>query len=79
MQRTGKTGKLDNIHDRKEHDFRYAIDSIKIHNKQGWLLEASFKKGINKIIGWYLKNCSWLEEIVSRECKNYYEKMYFNQ
>lgn len=69
---------ITHVGDCKDHDMRYAIDSIKIHNELGWLSETMFEDGIKKTIQWYLYNCEWWETIISGEYQNYYDKMYSN-
>ena len=44
--------------DRPGHDFRYAIDSSKLHRELGWKASRDFKKNIEKTVSWYLKNSS---------------------
>jgi dTDP-glucose 4,6-dehydratase len=51
------------VADRPGHDFRYAIDSSKIHNELGWKPKYTFETGIRKTIVWYLENESWWREI----------------
>lgn len=41
--------------DRVGHDFRYAINAIKIRNELGWKPEASFDESIKKTVEWYVK------------------------
>jgi dTDP-glucose 4,6-dehydratase len=42
------------VKDRAGHDFRYAIDAIKIENELGWKADENFETGIEKTIDWYL-------------------------
>ena len=44
--------------DRPGHDFRYAIDSSKLHRELGWKASRDFKKNIEKTVSWYLKHSS---------------------
>ncbi|WP_312353862.1 dTDP-glucose 4,6-dehydratase [Aminipila sp.] len=67
------------VADRAGHDLRYAIDPTKIHNELGWLPTTTFDDGIKKTIQWYLENKQWLENIISGEDQQYYEKMYSNK
>lgn len=67
------------VTDRKGHDQRYAIDPTKIHNELGWLPDTCFDDGIAKTIQWYLDNDAWLQNIISGEYKEYYDKMYSNR
>ena len=64
------------VTDRKGHDMRYAIDSVKIQNELGWVPETKFADGIKSTVKWYLEHRDWWEEIVSGEYQYYYEKMY---
>ena len=43
------------VSDRPGHDFRYAIDSIKINNQLGWKASLNFKENIEKTVFWYIK------------------------
>ncbi len=67
---------ITHVKDRKGHDKRYGINPEKIHSELGWLPETKFEDGIVKTIKWYLDNKEWLENIVSGEYENYYNKMY---
>ncbi|SES84918.1 dTDP-glucose 4,6-dehydratase [Natronincola peptidivorans] len=76
--RKGKISKklITYVEDRKGHDRRYAIDSIKIKDHLGWVPTIGFEEGMAKKIQWYLDNRDWLENIVSGEYAVYYKKMY---
>lgn len=62
--------------DRPGHDRRYAIDNTKITTQLGWEPSYTFEQGMKETIEWYLDNTIWIENIVSRDYVNYYEKMY---
>jgi dTDP-glucose 4,6-dehydratase len=64
------------VKDRPGHDRRYAIDNTKITSQLGWKPAYTFDKGIKETIAWYLNNTEWMENIVSGDYTNYYEKMY---
>ena len=51
------------VTDRPGHDFRYAIDSSKIHDDLNWKPKENFSSGIDKTIKWYIKNESWWSAI----------------
>ncbi|GAA5415777.1 dTDP-glucose 4,6-dehydratase [Paraliobacillus ryukyuensis] len=73
----GKTEKLIKfVKDRPGHDKRYAIDNTKITTELGWEPVFTFEQGIKETIKWYLENIEWMENIVSGDYKNYYNKMY---
>ena len=73
----GKTENLIKyVKDRPGHDRRYAIDNTKITTELGWKPDYTFEQGIKETIQWYLENTEWIENIVSGDYANYYEKMY---
>lgn len=64
------------VKDRPGHDRRYAIDNTKITTQLGWTPAYTFEKGMQETIEWYLDNTRWIENIVSGDYVEYYEKMY---
>jgi len=64
------------VKDRPGHDRRYAIDNTKITTQLGWEPAYTFEQGMRETIEWYLKNTEWIENIVSGDYVNYYDKMY---
>lgn len=64
------------VKDRAGHDMRYAIDSTKISKELGWKPSLQFEEGIEKTIDWYLENKEWLENIISGDYQEYYNKQY---
>jgi dTDP-glucose 4,6-dehydratase len=80
VKELGKSEKLITfVTDRPGHDRRYAIDPSKIRRELGWEPTTLFDQGIKMTIRWYLDNKAWLENIISGEYQNYYEKMYSNR
>lgn len=75
-------GKSDNlikyVKDRPGHDRRYAIDNTKITTELGWKPVYTFEQGMKETIQWYLDNTDWIENIISGDYANYYNKMYCN-
>ncbi|HJL93076.1 MAG TPA: dTDP-glucose 4,6-dehydratase [Woeseiaceae bacterium] len=53
------------IKDRPGHDFRYAIESSKIHKNLQWKPAETFQSGLEKTVQWYIKNISWLKNTKS--------------
>lgn len=64
------------VKDRPGHDRRYAIDNTKISTQLGWKPAYAFEQGMQETIEWYLNNTEWIDNIVSGDYVNYYEKMY---
>ena len=64
------------VTDRPGHDFRYAIDSNKLHDDLGWKPSLQFEEGLSKTIDWYLENQAWVENVVSGAYQDYYQNQY---
>ena len=64
------------VKDRPGHDRRYAIDNTKITTELGWEPEYTFEQGMKETIQWYLENTDWIDNIISGDYANYYDKMY---
>jgi dTDP-glucose 4,6-dehydratase len=64
------------VKDRPGHDRRYAMDTRKIERELGWTPAASFEKGICETVEWYLKNSTWIEDVVRGSYKNWIRKNY---
>jgi len=64
------------VKDRPGHDRRYAIDNTKITTELGWEPAYTFEQGMEETIQWYLENIEWIENIISGDYANYYDKMY---
>jgi dTDP-glucose 4,6-dehydratase len=77
IETLGKSEKLIKyVKDRPGHDRRYAIDNTKITTQLSWKPSYTFEQGMKETIEWYLNNTEWIENIVSGDYTNYYEKMY---
>ena len=64
------------VPDRLGHDRRYAIDATKIREELGWEPKATFEKGIDQTVDWYLANRQWVADIVNGSYQQYYAEMY---
>jgi dTDP-glucose 4,6-dehydratase len=64
------------VEDRKGHDRRYAIDSTKIQKDLKWKPSISFENGLKNTLSWYLDHSDWLDSIITKEYRSYYQKMY---
>ena len=67
------------VKDRPGHDRRYAIDASYIHNELGWEPSLTFEGGLRQTIQWYLDNNDWLENCITGQYLQYYEKIYANR
>lgn len=48
------------VEDRKGHDKRYALDTVKLSNELDWSAEKRFDEGLVQSIKWYMDNKPWL-------------------
>jgi dTDP-glucose 4,6-dehydratase len=64
------------VQDRPGHDQRYAIDATKIERELGWKPTETFETGIQKTVAWYLTHQDWVDNVTSREYKNWVNKNY---
>lgn len=64
------------VTDRAGHDYRYAIDASKIEKELGWTPTHQFEQGIAKTIDWYLKNETWLNNVMDGSYQEYYKRQY---
>jgi dTDP-glucose 4,6-dehydratase len=64
------------VKDRPGHDRRYAIDATKINKELGWKPSVTFEEGLSQTIDWYLENTKWLENVITGEYLQYYQKQY---
>ncbi len=51
------------VEDRPGHDWRYAIDSSKIHDELGWVARHDFESGLRETVRWYIDNGNWCETV----------------
>ena len=71
-------GLISFVKDRAGHDKRYAIDASKIEQSLGWTPSLQFAEGLEKTVDWYLANQEWVDEVVSGDYQQYYDKQYNN-
>ncbi|MGG1073095.1 dTDP-glucose 4,6-dehydratase [Priestia megaterium] len=65
LEMLGTTKKLITfIEDRKGHDYRYAINWLKLNHKLGWTPSVNFEDGIQKTIEWYINHQQWMKESI---------------
>lgn len=64
------------VKDRAGHDMRYAIDPSKTRRELNWEPTILFNEGIKETVKWYLEHNKWLEEIISGDYREYYQKFY---
>jgi dTDP-glucose 4,6-dehydratase len=54
---------IEHVADRLGHDFRYSIDSAKIHNL-GWMPQLNFEAALKETIDWYRMNEWWWRDLL---------------
>ncbi len=62
------------VFDRPGHDKRYSVNANKIHNQLGWSPKINFDDGLDETISWYLIHQDWVEDVISGEYMNCYQK-----
>jgi dTDP-glucose 4,6-dehydratase len=67
---------IEYVQDRPGHDWRYAIDSGKIKRETGWEPSVTFEDGLQNTVQWYLENSSWVENVITGEYQEYYDRVY---
>jgi dTDP-glucose 4,6-dehydratase len=65
------------VKDRPGHDWRYSIDSSKLHALD-WFPKHDFEKGMIETVSWYRNNPDWWQTLKHRS-KEYYESWYRQQ
>jgi dTDP-glucose 4,6-dehydratase len=58
------------------HDFRYALDCSKIKKELQWEATVGFEEGLRRTVEWYLAHQDWVEEVITGEYQEYYQKLY---
>lgn len=53
--------------DRPGHDFRYSLNSKKIHKELHWKPSYSFEEGLEYTVEWYMKNKEWRRNISTKD------------
>ena len=63
------------VKDRPGHDIRYAINSSKVEKELNWDRTYKFEDGIKETVVWYLSHQEWINNILSGDYKNAYQKI----
>ena len=64
------------VKDRPGHDFRYSINHEKITRELNWKPKITLEEGLKSTIDWYLNNKNWLNNLINRKFKKFYDKQY---
>ncbi|MEW5925049.1 MAG: dTDP-glucose 4,6-dehydratase [Candidatus Zixiibacteriota bacterium] len=67
------------VGDRPGHDKRYALEGTAIESEIGWESACTFNQALERTIQWYLENQQWLDDCITGEYLNYYEKNYLKR
>ena len=63
----GNKVKITFVKDRPGHDFRYALDSKKIHRKLKWKSRINLKEGLANTFQWYLNNMGFFTSVSKKQ------------
>ena len=58
-----KNVKIKFVKDRPGHDFRYALNNMKIHKKLGWKSKIPLHLGLSQTFDWYLNNKAFFDSV----------------
>ena len=70
---------IEYVKDRPGHDWRYAIDSGKMNRETGWEPSVTFEDGLKSTVQWYMENSAWIENVVTGEYLECYDRVYGNK
>ncbi|MDP6100105.1 MAG: dTDP-glucose 4,6-dehydratase [Dehalococcoidia bacterium] len=64
------------VSDRPGHDWRYALDTIKLNREIGWQPVYSLNAHLERTVRWYMDNEEWWRPLKSVDYYEYYERTY---
>ncbi len=64
------------VRDRPGHDWRYAIDSSKLHRELAFTASTLFEDGLRATLRWYLDNEDWWRAILDGSYREWVAKQY---
>lgn len=67
------------VKDRAGHDFRYAIDTVKINSELGYKPKVTFEQGIETTLDWYLDNEQWWQSVMDGSYQEWMKVNYGEQ
>jgi dTDP-glucose 4,6-dehydratase len=64
LDKMGKSNlDIEFVEDRKGHDFRYSVNSKKVHSDLKFKTLTNFENGISNTIEWYIENSKWWKKL----------------
>lgn len=64
------------VADRPGHDWRYAMDTKKAHERLGFRTCVSLQAGLEATVDWYLENAQWVEHILTGQYRQWIDSQY---
>ena len=64
------------VADRPGHDFRYAISAAHLQRTLGWQPRYSLESGLRQTVAWYLDHRDWLQQVIDRSYRDYFQAQY---
>ncbi|MCL4501556.1 MAG: dTDP-glucose 4,6-dehydratase [Deltaproteobacteria bacterium] len=64
------------VPDRPGHDWRYALDTVKIETQLGWRSQVDLAEGLRRTVSWYLSRGEWLDKVRSGAYRSYLRDQY---
>ena len=65
---------IEYVFDRPGHDKRYSLSASKLRSQLGWSPQIDFSDGLKEVVNWYISHQDWIENVLSGEYMNYYQK-----
>lgn len=70
---------IKHVKDRPGHDRRYSLDASKLRDEIGWEPSGRFIEHLRYTIQWYLRNLSWVENVISGEYRDWITTNYYDR
>ncbi len=64
------------VKDRPGHDWRYAVDTSRIHNELGFVPAENFETGLRKTLRWMLDNEAWWRGVMDGSYRAWIDSQY---
>ncbi|MFQ5814429.1 MAG: dTDP-glucose 4,6-dehydratase [Anaerolineae bacterium] len=67
------------VTDRPGHDFRYAMNNVRLQAETGWFPQVTLEEGLKETVEWYLSHQDWLERTETGLYREHYDAVYVHR